>query len=123
MKIINKSFRTYLLLAGILVIGCDIFQIKEPEFEFISKVKEMTEYGRPCIIITVKNIGDGTGYCVSCHVIAKRGSLIVDTGFASFEDLGYIGPGEISTDDAIFFKLKLHSDYDKLEYELNWLTK
>ncbi len=78
---------------------------------------------RPSILITIKNIGNKTGYLVSCDVYAKQGNVIVDTGYASFAGLNNIKSGEKTSDDAIFFKLDSHDQYDTLEYDLTWLTR
>ena len=77
----------------------------------------------PSILITVKNIGNKTGYLVSCDVYAKQGNVIMDTGSVYFASGNNIKSGESTSDDAIFLKLNSHDEYDTLEYELSWLTR
>ena len=93
------------------------------EFSITSKSLGTKSYGSPYVTITFKNIGEETGYNVSCDVQAKKGNTIVDAGFAYFVNGGSISPGESAISEAIFFDLDSHSDYDKLEYELDWLTR
>ncbi|MCD6579687.1 hypothetical protein J7L48_09435 [bacterium] len=94
-----------------------------PDFEIVKTVKETKSYGSPYVKITVRNIGDGIGYNVSCDVLAKRGNNIVDSGFAYFANGANIEPGESATDEAVFFDLSSHSNYDNLKYELDWLSR
>ncbi len=118
--------KRFTFIALILLAGCGIFEPdepKEPSFAVTSTVKGMKDYGSPFVTITVKNIGNATGYNVSCDVLAKKGNLIVDSGFAYFANGASIDPGESAVDEAIFFDLDSHSDYDKLEYELDWLKR
>lgn len=96
---------------------------KEAKFVITGKEKGMTDYDCPYVLITVKNIGNATGYNVACRVHAKRDDTIIDTGFAYFADGGNIAPGESAQDDAVFFDLSSHSDYTSLKYELSWLTR
>lgn len=96
---------------------------KEAHFIITSKTTGIKSYGSPYVKITVKNDGDATGYNVSCDVQAKRGNLIVDSGFAYFANGGNIRVGESAQDEAIFFDLNSHNDYDNLVYDLDWLTK
>ncbi|MCK4297109.1 MAG: hypothetical protein KAX28_10695 [Candidatus Marinimicrobia bacterium] len=60
---------------------------------------------------------------VSCDVQAKKGNLIIDSGFAYFANGGNIKVGESAQDEAIFFEINSHNDYDNLTYDLDWLTK
>ena len=90
-------------------------------FEVTNTTTGMTSYGCPYVKITVKNVGSKTGYNVSCTVKAFNGNTIIDTGFAYFADGSDIDPGESAIDDAIFFDLSSHNQYDRLEYDLDWL--
>jgi len=112
-----------LLLVLFILIHCDIFEPREARFEIISTSKEMTSYGFPYIEITVKNVGDATGFNVSCDVIAIKEESVVDSGFAYFGVGIDVSPGESIIDDAIFLELTSHDDYDKIEYVLDWLTR
>ena len=119
--------RSYLFLIALAIFAsCDIFEPEEPKkpkFEIVSIAKGMKTYGSPFVTLTVKNTGNATGYNVSCDVQAIKGSLIVDDGFAYFAGGGDIKPGMSAVDEAIFFDLNSHSDYDRLEYDLDWLEK
>lgn len=95
----------------------------DAHFVITATSAEMKSYGSPYILITVKNVGNKTGYLVSCDVYAKQGNVIVDTGFASFAGGNNIKSGESTSDDAIFWKLDSHDQYDTLEYELDWFTR
>ena len=126
MKNHSLKFGLLLLLVFGFFEGCDNpteSKSKKPNFTITSTTKGVKSYGSPFIRITVKNSGNATGYNVSCDVQAKRGDLIVDSGFAYFADGGNIAPGESAVDEAIFFDLSSHSDYDDLEYELDWLKR
>lgn len=103
--------------------GCERDEPKKAKFEIISKTKGIKSYGSPYVTITIENTGNATGYNVSCDVQAKKGNLIVDSGFAYFASGGNISPGESAVDEAIFFNLDSHNAYDRLEYDLDWLTK
>ena len=121
-----KRFAVLGIAILIILASCDIFEPEEPKkpkFEITNTVKGMTSYDCPKITITVKNTGNATGYNVSCDVQAIRGSTIIDDGFAYFASGGDIDPGMSAVDEAIFFDLSSHSDYDRLEYELDWLEK
>ena len=95
----------------------------DAHFVITATSAEVKSYGSPYILITIKNIGNKTGWNVSCDVYAKQGNVIVDVGKAFFAGLGSIRSGEKTSDDAIFFKLDSHDQYDTLEYELSWLTR
>ena len=98
-------------------------QYPDAHFVITATSAEMWLEIRPSISITVKNIGNKTGYLVSCDVYAKKGNVIVDTGWASFAGSNNIQSGESTSDDAIFFKLDSHDEYDTLEYDLSWRTR
>ena len=100
--------------------GCDENE-KSADFEIVNISTGMTSYDCPYIEITVKNTGNKTGYNVSCDVKAISGSTIIDTGFAYFANGADIGAGMSAVDDAIFFDLSSHGDYDRIEYDLDWL--
>jgi len=113
-----------LVLLLLIIFSCDsILEPKEAHFIITSKTTGMKSYGSPYVKITVKNDGNVTGYNVSCDVKAKKGNMIVDSGFAYFANGGNISVGESAQDEAIFFNLDSHSDYDNLVYDLDWLTK
>ena len=115
-----KSARIVIVFA-LFIAGCDSFFTAD--FEIVSKEFGTKSYGNPYVLITVKNIGRGTGYNVSCDVQAKRGGVIIDSGFAYFAGGGDITSGERASDEAIFFKLRSHREYDSLEYNLSWLDQ
>ena len=112
--------RYLIIIITIFSFSCGV---DEAEFIITSKVLGIKSYGSPTVTITVKNIGNKTGYNVSCDVQAKRGNTIVDAGFAYFVNGGSIQPNESAIDEAIFFDLNSHSDYDRLEYKLSWLER
>ena len=124
LRIIQLSFTLTLIL---LLSGCGEDGLtgaeKEAKFEITSTSTGVKSYGAPYIIITVKNTGNATGYNASCDVQAKIGNTIIDAGFAYFASGGSISVGESAIDEAIFFDLTSHSDYDNLKYELDWLTR
>ncbi|MCF7808641.1 MAG: hypothetical protein K9M49_06410 [Candidatus Marinimicrobia bacterium] len=121
----RKTFLlSFILLSLIFVNNCEEPEESNhsyPKFEITPTTAGVKSYGSPYVKITVKNTGNAIGYNVSCDVQAKRGNLIVDSGFAYFANGGNITPGESAVDEAIFFNLSSHSDYDNLEYELDWL--
>ena len=107
-----------------LLTSCDFFEPPPAaDFEITNVLKGMKSYGSPFLTLTVKNVGNGTGYNVSCDVYAKIGNTIVDDGFAYFAGGGNIDPGESAIDEAIFFDLESHSDYTSLEYNLDWIDR
>ena len=116
-----------ILVMLILVAGCEFDYPTgtvsgKANFIIMSRTSGRTVYNAPVMNIRVKNIGSGTGYNVSCSVKAKKGNLIVDSGFAYFADGGNINPREQAQDEAIFFKLTTLNNY-KLEYDLSWLER
>ncbi len=121
--------RLFLVLAlglGVLLTGCSDspFAPKEAEFEITDTSYGMTSYDCPYVQITVKNVGNATGYNAACYAHAKNsGGTIIDTGFAYFAGGGDIDPGESAQDDAIFFDLSSWSEIASVEYDLSWLTR
>lgn len=114
------------LFWAILITSCGILdpeEEKKAEFEVTSVTKGMKSYGSPFITLTVKNTGNATAYNVSCDVQAIKGTLIIDSGFAYFAGGNDIRAGMGAVDEAIFFDLESHSDYDRLEYELDWIQR
>ena len=127
-KIITTTMTLFITaLITISINACDNEETlalpEEADFFITSKTLGIKSYGSPFVTITVRNIGSATGYNVSCDVQAKVGNTIIDAGFAFFANGGNIISGESALDDAIFFKLESHSDYDSLEFELSWLTR
>ena len=123
-KITKIQGLIYILLVALFIyIRCDIFEPREAKFEIISTSKDMFSYDCPVINITAKNVGDATGYDLTCDVIAIKEGSAIDTGFAFFGFGVYIFPGESITDKAIFFDLTSHDEYDTLEYYLDWSSK
>jgi len=123
-KIYYNTLLILIIFSSLLIlISCERDEPKKAKYEIIGTTTGMKSYGSPFITITVKNTGNATGYNVACDVQAKKGSLIVDSGFAYFANGSDISPGESAKDEAIFFNLDSHNDYDKLEYDLDWLTK
>ncbi|MCK4578674.1 MAG: hypothetical protein KAU50_07780 [Candidatus Marinimicrobia bacterium] len=123
---INRLIIVPFLFWAALITSCGILEPEEEKkakVEVISTTKGMKSYNSPFITITIKNTGNATAYNVSCDVQAIRGNLIVDSGFAYFAGGGDIRPGMSAVDEAIFFDLESHSDYDRLEYELDWIQK
>ena len=98
-------------------------QYPDAHFVITATSAELSSSGTPYISITIKNIGNKTGWNVACTVYAKKGNFIVDTGRAFFAGLGSIRSGDKTSDDAFFFNLNSHDEYDTLEYELDWLTR
>ena len=98
-------------------------QYPDAHFVITATSAEVKSYGNPYILITVKNIGNKTGYFVSCDVYAKQGNVITDTATALFADGKNIRSGEKTSADAIFWKIDSHDEYDTLEYELDWSTR
>jgi len=96
---------------------------KKAKFEITSMKKLMKDYGSPYILTIVKNTGNATGYNVSCTFQAFKNNIIIGTAHAFFAGLDNISPGQSAQDDAIFFDLSFHSDYDNLTHEISWLTR
>lgn len=120
----NKRLLFVFILLNVLSISCDNPFSSEPEeakFEIVSTSKSTTSYGSPSVLVTVKNVGNATGYNVACKIYAKKGNTIIATADAFFAGLGNIKPGETTQDEAVFFDLKSHNDYSDLKYELSWL--
>lgn len=111
-----------LFFAMAYLVGCDIYEPMGAKFEVISVTKGMEDYGRPYIVITVKNVGNAMGYSVSCDIKIIKGESVVDHEFAFFRGGRNIEPGESASDKVIFYDLKSHDDYDKLEYDMDWST-
>ncbi len=96
----------------------------EAKFDVMSVKKTTTSYSRPSLTITVKNIGDATGYNVSCDANAlDSAGIIIDTAQAFFAELGDITVGQSALDEAVFFNLSSHDDYVSLTYNCDWLTR
>lgn len=95
---------------------------KGPKFTIVTSVKGMTDFGRPKVTITVKNVGSEVGYNVACNVNAKKNDTIIDSGFAYFANGSDIAPGEKAQDDATFFDLTTLDGY-ALIYDLSWLER
>lgn len=96
----------------------------QAKFEIISTEKLTTSFGRPSIMITVKNTGAATGYNAGCDAQALDSTgKIVDVGMAFFAGLGNIDVGRSASDEAVFFKLTSHTGYATVEYDCTWLTR
>lgn len=81
-------------------------------------------YGSPYVILKIKHNGGEDIYNASCDVRAMKGSSIMDTGFTYFADGGTIRSGESTQDEAIFFNLSSHSQYERVETsECTWLYR
>ena len=98
-------------------------QYPDAHFVITATSAEMRFDLYPSISITIKNIGNKTGYGVACDVYAKKGTVIVDTAWVYFASGNNIKSGESTSDEAIFDKLDSHDQYDTLEYDLTWRTR
>lgn len=97
---------------------------KEAAFEVTDTQEQMWLDMHPQILITVKNVGDATGYSVRCEARAKdTNGVIIDSDDCYFVDGGDIRPGESAQDDVIFWDLSSHDDYATVEYQLSWGTR
>lgn len=106
----------------LLCLGCRKEEKDFAEFEVVETLQLMKNYGAPYVLVTVKNIGSAPGFNVSCEVIAKSNSRIVDSGLAYFKSGEKIFPNEQAVNEAVFQNIASHSNYSSLEYKLNWNT-
>lgn len=90
-----------------------------PECSIISVEKmDGADGGSAAIAMTVRNTGsNSTAYYVGCSIKLKRGNTIIDRGVAYFWTLR---PGEAAIDEARFYRIEKHSEYDRVEYTLYW---
>ena len=98
----------------------------KPQANFIitSVVKTTTSYNSPSLTITVKNIGNATGYNVGCTSNARNAAgTIIDTALTFYAGLGDIAVNNSAQDEGVFFKLNSHNDYTSLTHSCTWLTR
>ena len=105
-----------LALLGGVCIGCEeLADETTADFSFVSTKRVLRlSGGTPAVEITIENTGDRAGYNVSCDVNALKGNTIIDGASAYFADLNDIPPGQRAVDDAIFWGMGSHTDYDRL---------
>jgi len=120
-----ESLKYVLICALIFLLsGCifDSEKKKKAKFEIVYTSEDMWR-DCPSLQLVVKNIGNLTGYDVYVTVYAKDAfGNVLDTA-TNYADHGYsIRPGNTGDCEAIFYKLKSHDDYSKLEYKLTWVT-
>ncbi|MGD9487180.1 MAG: hypothetical protein AB7W47_04120 [Calditrichaceae bacterium] len=63
------------------------------------------------------NVSDPIAFSVACIIKLKKGNLIVDRSSVYF---GTLESGESSIEDAVFSKIKTHTEYDDVEITLSW---
>ena len=85
--------------------------------------KGYTSYDRPYVGGTVINNGDETGYNTKVTIHAYRGNTIVDTAYGYPANLGDIPEGVTATFEAVFYYIESHDDYDRLEIDIDYLTR
>jgi len=110
-----------------MICSCDIIpdnSIAEMDADFfiVSKITGSTLTGRPNVVMIVRNIGENTGYNVSCDIQVQRGNTIIGSGFAYFAGGGDIDPGQQAQDEAIFWGVESIADC-QLTYNLSWLER
>ena len=114
-----------LALLGGVCIGCEeLADETTADFSFVSTKQVLRlSGGTPAVEITIENTGDRAGYNVSCDVNALKGNTIIDGASAYFADLNDIPPGQRAVDDAIFWGMGSHKDYDRLDYRMTWIER
>ncbi len=121
-----RSIFIVVLAFSLLVAGCaNPFRAKEAKFEIVATSEDFCGgFDMPCVAITIENVGDATGYDVSCRAYAKDSSeAVIDTGLAYFAEGGDIQPGEGAQDTAVFFHLFSWHKVGSVEYDLSWQTR
>lgn len=126
MNIFKYKIAIVLVVLGSLL-GCggsDDNSDPSANIEFIWGEFGTKSYGSPYVVLKIKHNGGDDIYNASCDVRAMKGSSIMDTGFVYFADGGTIKSGESAQDEAIFFNLTSHSQYERVETsECTWLYR
>jgi len=124
MNIRNKLLLLLVVLTSLIGCGSDDSSEPNANVEFSFGEFGMKSFGAPFVVLHINHTGGNDIYNASCDVRAMQGSTIVDTGFAYFADGGTIKSGESAHDEAIFFNLSAHTQYETVETsECTWLYR
>ena len=103
--------------------SCNIDHVVEEnsaDFMIVSKMRGITNSGIPTITILVQNVGNRTGYNLSCDIQVIKDDVIVGGAWAYFGGGGDIEPGQKAQDVAMFYSLSTINGH-RLKYQLSWL--
>lgn len=82
-----------------------------------------SDFDKPQITGTVKNVGDATAYNCQLDFSAYSGNTIVDVANGFPANLGDIPVNTSATFEAVFFDLESHSEYDRIATKISCLSR